>query len=699
MPQSSPEQLRLDLVPQPQQITPAEGDFRIQGALSVLLPDGADDDDRFAAEELADRLRHEHGIKTTVAGTPQPGVPTITLRRNPDADLRAEGYRLIIRPDGITLEGKDAAGLFWGTQTLLQAIRHEPDGVTVPRMTVVDWPDLQYRAIHYDTKHHQDTYEYVQEFIRTLARYKINMLVWEWEDKLAYERHPEIGAPGAFSKNEMQGLTAFARRYHVQIVPLVQGLGHVSYILKHPRYAHLREVRDSAWEFCVLNEGSYELLFDLWDEAMEATPGSEFVHIGSDETYELGVGESCGCKRRAEEIGRDGLMQVFLHKAVAHVESRGRRAMSWGGRYQPGAQHQPPQNMIFVDSSDASYLEQAKQAGYDTLVYAPNPGIEPLFLGYFPWVQRSMWEDEITRIRKGSFRDTAETISSGAQTGAAIGSITTSWDDSGLHNQAWMPRFICAAEYSWSSTEPDVEAWVDGYLREYFGREAQNMRELFRLLQDGALFYYDTFQRKVWHWGDIGKIHLPDFPRQELEYHPFWRRRYAQLLQQAEVERQQIQRALWIIDDNLSRQVKHGYDLELFRTSAELMRHNVDLVLMLGQLEEAISTASGLHFSDRPSALANLKRAGRLIECHLADRIAVFHGLMAVWGETAPLKGYSTPDKTYVFAPDRARHFANRTPDMRYLILDEELLDLEGYLRRLGRYISQYEAAMGASES
>ena len=45
-----------------------------------------------------------------------------------------------------------------------------------------------------------------------------------------------------------------------------------------------------------------------------------------------------------------------------------------------------------------------------------------------------------------------------------------------------------------------------------------------------------------------------------------------------------------------------------------------------------------------------------------------------------------------MFAPDRARHFANRTPDIRYLILDEELLDLEGYLERLKAYIEDYRA-------
>ena len=64
-------------------------------------------------------------------------------------------------------------------------------------MTISDQPDIPIRAVHYDTKYFQDKKEYVKSFIRTLASYKINMLIWEWEDKFAYRSHPEIGAPGA----------------------------------------------------------------------------------------------------------------------------------------------------------------------------------------------------------------------------------------------------------------------------------------------------------------------------------------------------------------------------------------------------------------------------------------------------------------------------------------------------------------------
>jgi hexosaminidase len=51
----------------------------------------------------------------------------------------------------------------------------------------------------------------------------------------------------------------------------------------------------------------------------------------------------------------------------------------------------------------------------------------------------------------------------------------------------------------------------------------------------------------------------------------------------------------------------------------------------------------------------------------------------------------STEDKKYFFRQDRARHFANRRPDMSYLIYDEELLDMEGYLQDLRHYMSYYK--------
>lgn len=692
-------ELGADLIPEPREMATVDGALTLRRTASVVVPERADPADRFAADDLAAGLLRERDLRVTVRPSAQPGEVAIALRRV--QGMAPEEYRLTVSVDGIAIEAASAAGLFWGGQTLMQMVRSQVSGSDLPCVQVHDWPATQLRAVHYDTKHHQGTGEYVRELIRCLARYKVNALVWEWEDKLAYERHPEVGAPGAFTAAEMRELTAFAAKRHVQLIPLVQGLGHVSYILKHPQHRHLREIPDSAWEFCPLNDGSYELLFDLWDEAMEATPGSAYLHIGSDETYELGQGEACGCRQRVEEIGRDGLMQLFLHRAVAHVESRGRRAISWGGEYKPGAAHQPPPGMVYSDSPDPRFLEQSAGAGYSVLAYSPNPGIEPLFLGYLPWVQSSMWRDDSVRVRRGAFADTATACAAAARTaerldaatdspGRVLGTITTSWDDSGLHTQMWMPRFICAAEYSWSAG-PDLEVWIDRFFRAYFGPASRDLRELFLLMQEAALFYYDTFERRVWHWGAIGKIHLPDLPRQEMEFHPYWRVQYAQLINRARGERQHLERALEIIRRNLPLAVRHRYDLELMESAAALMLHNCDLVLLLGDLEGAVDEAHAANFLERPKALLALQRGREMIAGHLSERGEVCDRLVAVWERTRLEKGLSTREKPFVWAPDRARHFANRTPDMRYLILDEELLGLEGYLERLETYTAEYE--------
>ena len=77
---------------------------------------------------------------------------------------------------------------------------------SIPEMIITDYPILAYRAIHFDTKHHLNRMEYYYKAMDRLARYKINAVIWELEDKLRYIRRPEIGAPNAISKEEMLSL-------------------------------------------------------------------------------------------------------------------------------------------------------------------------------------------------------------------------------------------------------------------------------------------------------------------------------------------------------------------------------------------------------------------------------------------------------------------------------------------------------------
>ena len=105
--------------------------------------------------------------------------------------------------------------------------------LVIPQMRITDYPQIGYRAVHFDNKHHLDRTEYYYRTIDKLASYKINAVIWEIDDKLRFTRHAEIGAPNALSKQEVRAISRYAKERNIEITPLVQGLGHAGYILKH----------------------------------------------------------------------------------------------------------------------------------------------------------------------------------------------------------------------------------------------------------------------------------------------------------------------------------------------------------------------------------------------------------------------------------------------------------------------------------
>jgi hypothetical protein len=689
------------LIPHPQDVNLGGEDFMLENEMTIVLDRNASDQDRFAASELAAHLKQEWRVNAVIT-TAVSGKSIILTHKGVSAEITGlstkkalQGYQLTATADQVVIRAEGEAGIYYGTQTLLQMIKEGLAGDYLPGMEITDWPDISERAAHYDTKHHQDKREYVESFIRELARYKINMLVWEWEDKFEYPSHPEIGAPGAFTMQEMQEITRYARKYHVQVVPLVQGLGHVSFILKWPQHSHLREIAASNWEFCPLKEGSYELLFDLWEDAIEATPGSEYIHIGSDETYELGLCEQCQLK--SEEIGRSGLYTLFTNKAGKHLKSKGRktmcweRPMGWTVSKSPAKGIEPNKNLVLTESysyetDDFKYAREAREMGYELFTYDPNPGVVPLMVPYMFTIR------EGGKSMAGSLENSYKHLTSSAKSGYFDGMINTSWDDAGLHNQSWMMSFINSAEWSWSANYPSLEVFVHNFYMNYYGENSKNMGELYSLLNEASYYYFESFERRVWHYGYISKTHLPDLPRGDnLEYDEFWNREYADRVEASLEQLKKMDRAREIIRVNQEVGISHPYDLELFTTYVDLVSHTCNTYLSLSALEKAIKEAHNQRYISHQASYLSMEKAVAIIESNLLDRHKVYHELIATWEKTRLPKGMSTQDKKFFHRQDRARHFAFRRADMSYLIYDEELLGLEDYKEKLLEYMEYYK--------
>ncbi len=483
------------ILPQPQSVILLNGPGLEPGILHHLI----------LSNGLTRPVMGEILSKLTMGDATVKGSLTLILDKALTSIPSDEGYVLTIYKDKAEISSKSDAGLFYGCQSLEQLLEDAMDsGKPVPSCRITDYPALSYRAVHFDLKHHLDHMNYYYESIDRLARYKINAVVIEFEDKLRYRRQPLVGAPQAISIDEMAALTRYARNRHIEITPLVQGLGHATFILKHEEYAGLRELPWNKWAFCPLNEGTYQVLFDMYRDAIDATPGSKYLHIGGDEIGNIGICPRC--KPMADKEGMLSLSLYWLKRVCEFAKDNGRIPIFWddmplkeGGVYES------------TWSDDVASAEAAKEweAGIPKLdklltdfpkncVYmrwnysmARQPG-NILALDWYKSRGLKAMVATATNTEGGMFfqedeRDKGKSsagivsIRSFIQLAAEkqiSGMLCTAWDDKSPHMENYWRGFIAAAEYSWSPNGRTLEEYDNAWLQKEFGISVPRLSDL-----------------------------------------------------------------------------------------------------------------------------------------------------------------------------------------------------------------------------
>lgn len=227
-----------------------------------------------------------------LAEKPGVGVLSLTISTGNNIPLSSEGYIIEVGNNQVNITSRDRAGLFYGGQTLRQLFEDAEDQqLNIPACRITDYPDVAYRAIHLDLKHHLNVGNYYYKMIDQLAAIKINAVIIEFEDKLGYRKAPVVGSPNAVSVDEFAAISRYAKDRNIEISPLIQGLGHAEFILKHEQYASLRDTISSDWSFDPMNPETYKLQFSLYEDAIAATPYGKYLHVGGDEVGHLGMSE------------------------------------------------------------------------------------------------------------------------------------------------------------------------------------------------------------------------------------------------------------------------------------------------------------------------------------------------------------------------------------------------------------------------
>ena len=398
----------------------------------------------------------------------------------------------------------------------------------------------------------------------------------------------------------------------------------------------------------------------------------------------LGKGVDCGCQAKMAELGRRGLQLLYINRIAEYVKKLGRVPMAWAGGYEPGEKAQPVAGLMTWGGYNEDRDRETLARDYPLYIYDPNPGIEHLFLPYF-------YRETIYNQYGAHLQRSFNSVAPAALSGKFEGMISTSWNCSGVHNQGWMLRYIIAAEYSWSGASPSLDEFTDKFFINYYGAQSRDVRELYELLNRASYYYMDSFERKVWHWGEVGKTHLPDLPRDDIEYDPYWNTEYKARVDSSRAILPRLSRVKDICQLNLKLGAKNAYDFELFGGLAELFEHTANTYLALSRMENAITDAHKAHFDNPAGALGALQRAARIVRGNLDERDKVFKSIVATWEKTQLPRGMSLPGKPYVHGRDMQHNFANRRPDLSFMIYDEQLLGLEDYLAKLNEYIDWYK--------
>jgi len=443
------------------------GETAFPGRIMISIP-GQAAEDEFAARDLQEAAKESgtygphKGGDATEAKT---AFPVVLLRSDAvearnvlarhgltfDGAMRDEGYVLAIEPHGAWIIAASGSGIFYGVQTLKQLLPITADKAVLPLGTVRDWPAMKYRGIDDDLSRGPfPTLEFQKHQIRIFASYKANIYSPYFEHTLLYPKQPLSAPPGsALTPAEVAELVAYARQYHVMILPEQEAFGHLHAVLKYDIYKDVAETPHGH----VLAPGQQETipLIHDWFAQLAAEFPSPFLHIGADETFDLGVGRTLP---QVKAKGYGPVYVDFLTKIHDDLAPLHRRLLYWGdiGGSDPAAVAQLPKDMIAVPWN---YWDTK---GFDAMI-APfaKAGIET-------WVAPgdANW-NEVFPYSKGAFGNIQGFVRDGQRLGST-GALTTVWNDDGegLFNLDWY-GVLFGAVAAWQPGESSISDYQDAY--------------------------------------------------------------------------------------------------------------------------------------------------------------------------------------------------------------------------------------------
>lgn len=585
-------------------------------------------------------------------------------------DIQAEGYVLEITDTKIHISAKDNAGLLYGFMTLEQLLEDAKEqNANLPLCNIKDYPALAYRAIHVDVKHHLEKTEYYYKLMDKLAHYKVNAVILEAEDKIKYKRQPKVGSLDALSIEEWQKISEYAKARNIEISPLIQGLGHASFVLKHEEYKELRDNPESDWAFNPLDPKTYDVQFDLYLDAIEATPNGKYLHIGGDEVHTTGRGSG----KSALELQLD-----WLSKVCKFAEEHNRIPIFWddmplkhAGVYHPMFNTKLTQEKVdsIWDKNEhrlAAFLDVFPK----NCIYMRWNYSSPDALGNskaMNWFRKH--DLQVMGATAGQTRwtlmpqnhsniDNISSFATSSIENGLNGLLLTLWDDDSPHFELYMRGIVAFSEYTWSGKKRTKTELKTAYRHREFSSKLSDVKHAF----------IDDLEGPVGQWKNqlLEKVSRNNLKREggnknklvidmpSLKNKGEWSKKYASRIAQAKVTMQKCDTIASKIEYMQTTAIRNNYTLEVYNQVNNLVAYSSSVLTALNNFDTSKNK------DDEVTALTEIKKLS-------SEFKKVRSELETVYAKTRIL---SKPDN-YILDQDHHTHIANQSLNFDWLFWGE----------------------------
>ncbi len=343
-----------------------------------------------------------------------------------------EGYVLILNEQERTIAAHTEAGLFYGLQTLKQLTRAQWNHAVL----ITDWPAFATRVIYDDISRGPiSTVAYVKQQIERMAELKINYLSFYIEHVVQPVSYPDFApANGKLTIAQIKELSAYAAKYHMQLIGSFQSFGHFDKILALPQYKSMGETNTL---ISPLDPKARKFLEEVIGELCDAFSAPWF-NVNCDETFDLNKGRS---KAYIDSIGPARFYSDHMKFLYDVVTKHHKKMMMWGDialQYKE-IPDMLPRDIIYLTweySDQQSYARWIQPFADRKLEFMVCPGILNSY---------RLFPDMV--MAKANI---AGFLAAGKQQGAT-GAFTTIWDDGStyLFSGDWYGVYA-AAEKSWN---------------------------------------------------------------------------------------------------------------------------------------------------------------------------------------------------------------------------------------------------------